>query len=114
MKGRQGRSAMRKLCRTGFLVSTLVLLALTGCEEATVSKPETPRSETLAHAQWWWNALNAEQKEAALYGTEATEEQARAAQTEYGALDAGTKRRVNEAAREIYGAGDHGSVGEWW
>ena len=104
---------MRKLYRTGFLVSTLVLLALIGCEEATVSKPET-RPPDLAYGKRWWNVLNGEQRKAALYGADATEEQARAAQKEYGALDSKTKKRVNAAAREIYGAGSHGSVGEWW
>ena len=104
---------MKQLYRTGFLISTVVLLALIGCEEATVSKPEAPRPSDLEYGKRWWNALNGEQREAALYGATATGAQARAAQKEYGGLDSETKSKVNAAAWEIYGAG-HGSVGEWW
>ena len=58
--------------------------------------------------------LNPKQRVAALYGATATAEQASAAQKEYGALGAVTKEKVNAAAREIYGAGGHESVGAWW
>ncbi|MCY4482662.1 MAG: hypothetical protein OXC12_07290 [Spirochaetaceae bacterium] len=105
---------MKQLYRTGFLISTVALLALIGCEEATMSKPEAPRPSDLAHAMRWWNALHGEQRVAALYGTEVTNAQAGAAKREYGALDTETKSKVNAAAREIWGAGGHGSVGEWW
>lgn len=79
-----------------------------------MSKPEAPRPSDLAYGQRWWAVLNGEQREAALYGATATGAQAKAAQKEYGSLDSETKSKVDAAAREIYGAGGHGSVGEWW
>ncbi len=66
------------------------------------------------YAKRWWNALTADQMVASLYGEEATPEQQTAAKKMYGALDPETKRKVNQAAAEIYGTGGHRSVGAWW
>ena len=104
----------KRLYRTGLLISTVVALALIGCEEAPVVPPPPAGPPDVAYAMRWWNVLNGEQREASLYGTKATEEQARAAQKEYGALDSETKKKVNAAARELYGDGEHESVGAWW
>ena len=116
-----GEFAMKHLYRTGLLISTVVLLALIGCETAVITPdpdpdpdPPPPVVLDLAYGKRWWTVLNGEQREAALYGTAATAEQARAAQKEYGALDSETKKKVNAAAREIYGEGGHESVGAWW
>ena len=76
--------------------------------------PGEPAPPDLAYGMRWWNVLNAEQRVAALYGAQATDEQASAAKGEYGALAAETRKKVNAAAREIYGGGGHASVGEWW
>ena len=65
-------------------------------------------------AMRWWNALNAEQMVAALYGDEATAAQTAAAQKMYADLDDDTKTLVNAAADEIYGDGGFDSVGDWW
>ena len=51
---------------------------------------------------------------AALYGDTATDAQATAAKKMYAELDPETKKKVNDAAKEIYGEGGHDSVGEWW
>ena len=102
----------KQLYRTGTLMATVVVMALIGCAGATVTKPQ--RTPDVAYAKRWWNVLNAGQREAALYGTGATSEQERAAQKEYGALDAETKKKVDAAARELYGDGNHESVGAWW
>ena len=90
---------------------TLFLLAvvLVGCRPGFL-----PAAADVEYAMQWWNALNAEQMVAALYGTGATEAQAAAAKKMYYALDAQTKTKVNAAAVEIYGRGGYTSVGEWW
>jgi len=63
----------------------------------------------------WWNALNAEQMVAALYGDDATAEQTVAAQKPYADLDDDTKALVNAAAEEIYDKeATYDSVGDWW
>ena len=67
-----------------------------------------------ARAMRWWNALNAEEMVAALYGDEATAEQMAAAQKMYADLDDDTKALVNVTADELYGMGYHDSVGDWW
>ena len=68
----------------------------------------------VAYAMRWWNVLNADQMVAALYGSTATAEQAANAAMMYADLDPETKKKVNDAAKEIYGAGMHDSVGAWW
>ena len=107
------KTTMKQLYRTGLLISTLVLLALIGCD-LTMPDAGEPVPSDLAYGKRWWNVLNEEQRVAALYGATATDEQASAAKREYGALDAETKEKVNAAAQEIYGEGGHESVGAWW
>ena len=68
----------------------------------------------LDYAMRWWNVLNADQMVAALYGDTATDAQASAAKKMYADLDPETKKKVNDAAKEIYGDGGHMSVGAWW
>ncbi len=82
--------------------------ALLGREDPGVYPPDNE------YAKRWWNALTADQMVASLYGEEATPEQQTAAKKMYGALDPETKRKVNQATAEIYGAGGHMSVGAWW
>ena len=65
-------------------------------------------------AERWWNALDGDQMVAALYGSEATEEQMMMAKNKYADLDGGTKGMVNATAMELYGDGGHYSVGAWW
>ena len=65
-------------------------------------------------AMRWWNALNAEQMVAALYGDAATPEEAAAAKMMYADLNGTTKGLVDVAAAAIYGAGGYDSVGRWW
>ena len=84
--------------------------------EVTIDDDDTAQSAEpdLPYAMRWWDVLSPEQRERALYGATATDEQARAAQIDYGALDTDTKKEVNATAREIFGAGGHESVGAWW
>ena len=58
--------------------------------------------------------LNADQMVAALYGDTATDAQATAAKKMYADLDPETKKKGNDAAKEIYGDGGHMSVDAWW
>ena len=104
---------MKQLHRAGFPFLMVLLLALVGCGEGPVTAPDDPPPD-VAYGKRWWSALNGDQRVAALYGETATDEQASAARKEYGSLDSETKRKVNAAAREIYGDGDHESVGAWW
>ena len=67
-----------------------------------------------ARAERWWNALNAEQMVAALYGDMATADQTAAAQKMYADLDDATAALVNYWADVLYGSGGFDSVGEWW
>ena len=78
---------------------------------APAPEPSVPDSEA---AMRWWNVLNADQMVAALYGAEATDAQREAAARMYADLDDETKTKVNDAAAEIYGDGEHDSVGAWW
>jgi hypothetical protein len=66
------------------------------------------------YAMRWWNVLNADQMVAALYGDEATADEAEYAKKMYADLDPITKGRVNRAAMAIGGADTHDSVGAWW
>ena len=65
-------------------------------------------------AERWWNSLDAEQMVAALFGDEATTEEAASAKKMYDDLDAMTRSLVNNATHSIYGSGKHNSVGAWW
>ena len=73
---------------------------------------EYPMSDAMAER--WWNTLNGEQKVAALYGDDATEDQMMAAKNMYADLDGATKGMVNAVSAELYGEGGHYSVGAWW
>ena len=95
--------------RRAFLTIALALImafVLASCDSDDDGTPDNAR------AMRWWNALNAEQMVAALYGDMATADQTAAAQKMYADLDDGTKALVNDAADEIYG--DFDSVGAWW
>ena len=96
--------------RTVVLIGMACLLALAGCDGSD-GRDGPPDNAT---AMRWWNALNAEEMVAALYGDEATAEQTAAAQMMYADLDDDTKALVNAAADEIYGDGGFDSVGAWW
>ena len=100
---------MRRVC---FLVSMVCLLALAGCDGGSGSHSDGTPDD--ARAMRWWNALNAEQMVAALYGDEATTEQTVAAQKMYADLDDDTKALANMTADEIYGDGGFDSAGAWW
>lgn len=94
------------------VVSLVILAGLTACAQPGMEKPKaTPDVE---YAMRWWNALNAAQMVAALYGDQATPAQETAAKKMYAQLDDATKAKVNSAAAEIYGDGEYSSVGEWW
>jgi len=94
------------------VISLVILAGLTACAQPGMEKPKaTPDVE---YAMRWWNALNAEQMVAALYGDQATPAQASAAKKMYAQLDDATKANVNAAAAEIYGDGGYTSVGQWW
>ena len=99
-----------RMKRTVVLISMACLLALAGCDGGD-GRDGTPDN---ARAMRWWNALNAEEMVAALYGDEATAEQTAAAQKMYADLDDDTKALVNMTADEIYGDGGFDSVGAWW
>ena len=73
---------------------------------------EYPMADMMAER--WWNALNGDQMVAALYGSDATEDQMMMAKNKYANLDGGTKGMVNATAMELYGDGHHYSVGAWW
>ena len=81
--------------RTGLLIALVFLLALVGCDRN--NSDGTPDD---ARAMRWWDSLNAEQMVAA--------------QEMYADLDDDPKALVNITADELYGMGDHDSVGEWW
>ena len=83
-------------------------MALLGLDEPGLFAPDNAR------AMRWWNALNAAQMVAALYGDAATADQTAAAQKMYADLDDDTKALVNVVADELYGMGGFDSVGAWW
>ena len=62
----------------------------------------------------WWDALNPEQRLAALHGDEPTPEQTAAAENPYADLDMATKGLVNDAANAINGNVEFASIGAWW
>ncbi|WP_419842949.1 LysM peptidoglycan-binding domain-containing protein [Candidatus Poriferisodalis sp.] len=68
----------------------------------------------VAYAMRWWNVLTPEEMVAALYGTGASDAQAKAAKMMYADLDERTRGLVNAAAKAIYGKGGFDSVGAWW
>ena len=105
------------MLRLAFVV--LAVLALAGCGSDEVVRDsgdgavEGPASMT--PAERWWNALTAEQMVAALYGDEATAEQAEAAENMYADLDDDTRALVDAATEEIYDkSATYDSAGEWW
>ena len=102
--------------RGSLLIGLVCLLALAGCDGSDRGGgPDRDVTPDNAWAMRWWNALDAEQRVAALYGDTATAEQAAAAQTMYADLDDDTKALVNAAADEIYDdETDYASVGDWW
>ena len=89
---------------SAFVFAVVVMLAA----------PARAQTSDNAMAMRWWNALTAEQMVAALHGDGATPAQAAAAKKMYAGLAPETKRLVNAAAAEIYGAGGFTSVGAWW
>ena len=93
--------------RMSLLIGVLCLSALA----TTTAAAAGPDSDGTARAMRWWNALDAEQMVAALYGDEATAAQTAAAQKLYADLDDDTRALVNAAADEIY---HFDSVGAWW
>ena len=101
--------------RMGLLIGLVCLLAMAGCDGSDDGAgSHSDATPDQARAMRWWNALNAEQMVAALYGDEATAEQTTAAQKMYADLDDDTKALVNAATHEIYGDGGYDSVGDWW
>ncbi len=71
----------------------------------------TPDNEA---AMRWWDALNPQQRVAALHGDEPTPEQTAAAENPYADLDMETKGLANDAADAINGGVEFASVGAWW
>ena len=94
------------------VISLVILAGLTACAQPGQEKPKA--TPDVDYAMRWWNVLTAEQMVAALYGDQATPEQAAAAKKMYAQLDDATKAKVNAAAAEIYGDGGYTSVGQWW
>ena len=79
---------------------------------------DDPPAETTpdnAAAMRWWDALNPEQRLAALHGDdEPTPEQTAAAENPYADLEMATKVLVNDTADAINGNVEFASVGAWW
>ena len=100
---------MKSLFRMVPLMLFATVVMLVGCRHA-----HLPAAADVDYAMRWWNKLNAQQMVAALYGTEANDAQAAAAQMMYDSLDGVTKAKVNEAAAEIYGHGGYDNVVAWW
>ena len=89
-------------------LALLMAFVLASCSSDDDGTPDNARAER------WWNALNAEQMVAALYGDMATADQTAAAQKMYADLDDATAALVNYWADVLYGSGGFDSVGEWW
>ena len=104
---------MKHLPRLLFSLSALVLLTSIGCKSAT-SVSDDDMIPDLDYAMRWWNALDAPQMVAALYGDSASDAQAAAAKMMYGDLDPATKAKVNMTAMAIGGDKRYDSVGTWW
>ena len=91
--------------------------SLSAGEETSVDitiEDNDPPAPDVDYAARWWDSLNAMQKTAAVYGGEASDEQAAAAGQPYAGLPGATKLLVNEAARALYDDGMFEHVGEWW
>ena len=100
---------MKSLLRVSVGMLFLAVVVLAGCRHA-----HLPTAADVPYAMGWWNALDAYQMVAALYGDTASATQAAAAKKMYEDLDGVTKTKVNKAAAEIYGHGAHNSVVDWW
>ena len=98
------------------ILALLVILPF-GLPGQARGQTEDPPAETTpdnAAAMRWWDALNPEQRLAALHGDEPTPEQTAAAENPYADLDMATKGLVNDAADAINGNVEFASVGAWW
>ncbi len=62
----------------------------------------------------WWDALDPEQRLAALHGDDEPTPEQTAAENPYADLDMATKGLVNDAANAINGNVEFASVGAWW
>ena len=100
---------MKRLFRVVPFTLFALVVVLVGCRHA-----HLPAAADVDYAMGWWNTLTEPQMVAALYGTDATDAQAAAAQKMYEALDGVTKAKVNAAAAEIYGHGGYDNVVAWW
>ena len=104
-------------------LSRLMILALLvtlpfGLPGQARGQTDDPPAETTpdnAAAMRWWDALNPEQRLAALHGDdEPTPEQTAAAENPYADLEMATKVLVNDTADAINGNEEFASVGAWW
>ena len=104
-------------------LSRLMILALLvtlpfGLPGQARGQTDDPPAETTpdnAAAMRWWDALNPEQRLAALHGDdEPTPEQTAAAENPYADLEMATKVLVNDTADAINGNVEFASVGAWW
>ena len=78
---------------------------------------EDPPAETTPDneaAMRWWDALDPEQRLAALHGDDEPTPEQTAAENPYADLDMATKGLVNDAANAINGNVEFASVGAWW
>ena len=66
------------------------------------------------YAGRWWDVLDGDQREAALFGSDAVPAEAAVARRMYAQLDGRRRLLVNAVAAELYGTGRFESVGEWW
>ena len=94
------------------ILALLVLLPL-GFQGLAHAQTDDPPPDNDA-AMRWWDALDTQQRVAALHGDDATPEQRTAAESAYTDLDADTKSLVNDATEAINGNVDFSSVGGWW
>ena len=104
-----GSGAAKILQATPLAFVDVVGMALLGRDE-----PGTFLSPAEAMATRWWNQLSPEQMVAALFGANATDDQAAAAKNLYANLDDTTRMLVDDATAAIYGSGGFASVGAWW
>ena len=66
------------------------------------------------YAGRWWDVLDGDQREAALFGSDGAPAEAAVARRMYAQLDGRRRLLVNAVAAELYGDGMFESVGEWW
>ena len=98
------------------ILALLVTLAfsLPGQARGQTDDPPAETTPDNAAAMRWWDALNPQQRVAALHGDEPTPEQTAAAENPYADLDVATKVLVNDTADAINGNVEFASVGAWW